>query len=65
MVPSFSTTTRRGKPSSRHHVTSVRSPNVQTIAIPVPFSGSASSCATTGTGTRNSGVRTVVPMRAA
>ena len=37
------------------------SPNVQIIAMPVPFSGSASSCATTGTGTRNSGVNTVEP----
>src|SRR4029453_1469459 len=54
IVPSFSRTTRSGNPSSRHHVTSVISPNVQIMAIPVPFSGSASSCATTGTGTPNS-----------
>ena len=47
---------RVGRPSSRHHVTSVTSPNVHTIAMPVPFSGSASSCATTGTGASKSGV---------
>src|SRR6478609_920651 len=44
--------------SSRHHTTSVVSPNVQIIAMPEPFSGSASGCATTGTGTPKSGVRT-------
>ena len=40
---------RTGSDSSRHHVTSVVSPNVQIIATPVPFSGSASSWATIGT----------------
>ena len=60
-VPSRRSTTRVGRPNARHHVTSVASPNVQIIAMPVPFSGSASSWATTGTGTRNSGVCTVVP----
>ena len=34
---------------------------MQIWAAPVPFSGSASSCATTGTGTRNTGVSTVAP----
>ena len=47
--PSFSTMARTGRASSRHHVTSVVSPNVQIIAMPDPFSGSASSCATIGT----------------
>ena len=61
IVPSFCITTRAGRPSSLHHVTSVTSPKVQIMATPVPFSGSASSCATTGTGTRNSGVSAVVP----
>jgi hypothetical protein len=61
IVPFRPTTTRVGRPSSRHHVTSVTSPNVQTIAMPVPFSGSANSCATTGTGASNSGVYTVDP----
>ncbi len=42
---------RTGRPSSRHQTTSVTSPNVQIIAMPVPFSGSASGCALTGTGT--------------
>ena len=41
--------------SSRHQVTSVRSPNVQTIAMPVPLAGSASGCACTGTSTPKSG----------
>ena len=54
-------TARTGNPSSRHQVTSVRSPNVQIIAMPLPFSGSASACALTGTGTLNSGVTTSVP----
>ena len=39
--------------------TSVVSPKVQIIAIPDPFSGSASSWASTGTSTPNSGVTTV------
>ena len=62
MRPSFSTTVRTGKPSSRHQTTSVVSPNVQIIAMPDPFSGSASSWATTGTRTLNSGVVTSVPI---
>ena len=37
------------------------SPNVQIIAMPLPFSGSASACALTGTRTPNSGVITSVP----
>jgi hypothetical protein len=34
---------------------------VQIIAMPLPFSGSASGCAFTGTGTLNSGVTTSLP----
>ncbi len=49
---------RTGSDSSRHHVTSVVSPNVQIIATPVPFSGSASAWATKGTDTPKSGVVT-------
>ena len=52
---------RTGRSSSRHQITSVVSPNVQIIAMPEPFSGSASSWARTGTSTPNSGVVTVVP----
>ncbi len=37
------------------------SPNVQIMAMPVPFSGSASRCVTIGTATSNSGVRTSEP----
>ena len=59
MRPSRPTIERTGSPSSRHQMTSVVSPNVQIIAMPEPFSGSASSCATTGTSTSNSGERTV------
>ena len=59
--PSRPRIARIGSCSSRHHMTSVRSPNVQIIAMPEPLSGSASRCATTGTSTPNSGVRTVVP----
>jgi hypothetical protein len=44
--------------SSRHQMTSVRSPKVQIMAMPLPFSGSASGCAFTGTGTPKSGVIT-------
>ncbi len=54
-------TARTGSDSSRHHVTSVRSPKVQIIAMPLPFAGSASACAFTGTDTPKSGVSTVVP----
>ncbi len=63
MRPSRPTIERTGSESSRHHTTSVVSPNVQIIAMPEPFSGSASGWATTGTSTPNSGVRTVVPNR--
>jgi hypothetical protein len=42
-------------------VTSVVSPNVQIMAIPEPLSGCASSWATTGSSTSNSGEVTVVP----
>ena len=52
---------RVGSASSRHQVTSVVSPNVQIIAMPEPFSGSARWWATTGTSTSKIGVRTVVP----
>jgi hypothetical protein len=52
---------RTGKRSSRHHVTSVWSPNVQIIATPLPFSGSANACAFTGTRTPKSGVTTSDP----
>ena len=61
MRPSRPMTLRVGRFSSRHQVTSVTSPNVQIIAMPVPLSGWASGWATTGTSTSNSGVRTVVP----
>ena len=40
--PSRPITVRTGSWSSRHHWTSVRSPNVQHIAMPAPLSGSAS-----------------------
>ncbi len=59
MRPSRPMTLRVGSWSSRHHTTSVVSPNVQIIAMPEPFSGSASGCASTGTVTPNSGVVTV------
>ena len=63
MRPSRPTIERTGRPSSRHHTTSVVSPNVQIMAMPEPFSGSASSWASTGTSTPNSGVCTAVPKR--
>ena len=59
MRPSQPISARDGRFSSRHHVTSVVSPNVQIIAMPVPLSGSARWWASTGTSTSNSGVRTV------
>ena len=49
--PSRPMITRAGSCSSRHQVTSVRSPNVQHIAMPAPLSGSAASWATTGSST--------------
>ena len=54
-------TARTGRLSSRHQVTSVMSPNVQIIAMPLPFSGSASGCAFTGTRTPKSGVSDLLP----
>ena len=60
--PSQPTMGRAGRSSSRHHVTSVVSPKVHTMAMPVPFSGSARGWAWTGTSTPNRGVRTVVPI---
>ena len=59
-VPFGWITARTGSDSSRHQTTSVRSPKVQIIAMPLPFSGSASACAFTGIGTPKSGVRTEV-----
>ena len=52
---------RTGSDSARHQTTSVTSPKVQIIAMPDPFSGSASSCALTGTRAPKSGVVTSVP----
>ncbi len=60
-VPFAWMTARTGRPSSRHQTTSVMSPNVQIIATPVPFSGSASVCARSGTRAPKSGVTTSVP----
>ena len=60
-VPFAWMTARTGKPSSRHQTTSVMSPKVQIIATPVPFSGSASACARSGTRTPKSGVTTSEP----
>ncbi len=54
--PSRPTMVRVGRFSSRHHTTSVVSPKVQIMAMPDPFSGSASWWASTGTSTPNSGV---------
>ena len=59
--PSQPTIGRVGSCNSRHQVTSARSPNVHTIAIPEPFSGSAKVWAMTGTSTPNTGVITLVP----
>jgi hypothetical protein len=55
------TIVRVGNARSRHQVTSVTSPKVQIMAIPDPFSGSASSCASTGTLTPNKGVTAWLP----
>ena len=41
-VPLGCITARTGSLSSRHQVTSVMSPKVQIIAMPLPFAGSAS-----------------------
>ena len=61
--PSRPTTCRSASPSSRHHCTSVASPKVQTIRIPVPFSRSTRALGKMGTGTRNSGVTARFPNR--
>ena len=61
MRPARVTMDRVGSCSSRHQITSVTSPKVQIMAMPDPFSGSASGWATIGTSTPKSGVRTVVP----
>ena len=65
MRPSRPMTLRVGRSSSRHQVTSVVSPNVHTMAMPVPLSGWASGWATTGTSTSKIGVRTVEPISGA
>ena len=57
--------TRVGSCSSRHQVTSVRSPKVQHITRPDPLSGSASSWVNTGSSTPNTGLVTVWPTRSA
>ena len=54
-------TVRTGSWSSRHHWTSVRSPNVQHMAMPAPLSISAAACARTGISTPKTGEVTVVP----
>ena len=54
-------TARTGNASSRHQITSVTSPKVQIIAMPLPLAGSASGCGLTGTRTPNSGVMTSFP----
>ena len=47
--PSGSTTRRSARWSRRHRSTSSLSPNVHTIISPVPYSGSTSESASTGT----------------
>ena len=59
--PSRPITVRTGRSSSRHHVTSVRSPKVQHMTRPEPLSISARGCATTGISTPKTGEVTVVP----
>ena len=59
--PSRPITVRTGSWSSRHHWTSVRSPNVQHIAMPAPLSGSAAWWASTGISTPKTGLVTVCP----
>ena len=49
--PSRPMITRAGSCSSRHQITSVRSPNVQHMAMPAPLSGSAAGWASTGSST--------------
>ena len=50
---------RTGRSSSRHQVTSVRSPNVQHMAMPAPLSISAAGWASTGISTPKTGEVTV------
>ena len=52
---------RVAKFSSRHQITSVKSPNVQTMAMPEPLSGWASGWACTGTETLKIGVCATLP----
>lgn len=59
--PSRPMMARVGSCSSRHQVTSFRSPKVQTIAMPEPLSILASACGKTVTGTSKSGEVTVLP----
>ena len=61
MRPSRPMITRVGSCNSRHQVTSVRSPNVQHMTRPDPLSGSAASCAMTGSSTPYRGEVTVWP----
>ena len=61
MRPSRPMMVRLGRSNSRHHTTSVTSPKVQIMAMPEPLSCWARRCATTGTSTPKTGVRTVVP----
>ena len=59
--PSRWITVRTGSCSSRHHCTSVRSPNVQHIAMPAPLSGSAGVGDAPGSRRRRPAMVTVVP----
>ena len=61
MRPSRPMIARVGSDSSRHQITSVRSPNVQIIAMPDPLVGRPAGARRTGTSTPNSGVVTVEP----
>ena len=61
MRPSRPTIARVGSWSSRHQVTSVRSPKVQTMAMPEPLSALASGWALTSTSTPNRGEVTFLP----
>ena len=63
--PSRPISVRTGRSSSRHHMTSVRSPKVQHIAMPAPLSGSAAGWAKTGISTPKTGEVTVVPKSSA
>ena len=59
--PSRPMTVRTGSCSSRHHIPSVRSPNVQHLAMPAPLSISAAGCGSTGISTPKTGESTVEP----